>query len=149
DSEPIALLASSLNGPGAPLAAAGLSELDVVALDDVAAAALIDETAPSLAPAIRERLLALAEGNPLALVELPVAWRGLRKGTLLPALVPLTTRLEHAFAARVQELAPATEIALRAAALNDGDSLAEALQSASLVAGEPLTVDDLTAAASA
>ena len=149
DAEPIVLLASSRTGPGGPLGAAGLRELEVAALDDAAAAALIDRTAPGLAPTIRKRLLVLAEGNPLALVELPVAWREMREGTLLPALVPLTTRLEHAFAMRARELAPATQIALRAAALNDGDSLAEALQSASVVAGELLTVDDLTPAASA
>jgi DNA-binding CsgD family transcriptional regulator len=149
DAERIVLLAGSRNGPPGPLGDGGLDELELGALDDGAAARLLDAVGPGLAPALRERLLVLAEGNPLALVELPVAWSGMRDGTLLPAFVPLTSRLEHAFAARVRELPSHTQTVLRVAALNDGDSIAEAIEAASVLAGERLAVDDFTPAVSA
>ena len=47
---------------------------------------------------LRRRVLGEAAGNPLALVELPIAWRHLPEGSLLAEWVPLTARLEQAFA---------------------------------------------------
>jgi uncharacterized membrane protein YgcG len=54
-----------------PLARAGLAELRLGPLDPAAAAALLDARGV-LDPVVRERVLAEAAGNPLALVELPV-----------------------------------------------------------------------------
>jgi len=51
----------------------GLPWLDVLALADAAAGALVDDRFPALADAVRHRLLAEARGNPLALLELPIA----------------------------------------------------------------------------
>ena len=62
-----------------------------------AAAALLDARAPGLPDVVRARLLDEAAGNPLALVELP---GGLGHGATVPKWLPLTTRLERAFAAR-------------------------------------------------
>ena len=53
-----------------PLAGAGLTELRLGPLDAAAAAALLDARSV-LDPAVRERVLTAAAGNPLALVELP------------------------------------------------------------------------------
>ena len=103
----------------------GLPELRIEGLDDAASAELLDSVAPDLAPDVRARLLAEAAGNPLALVELPLATAQLEPGTLLPAWLPLTARLEHAFAAQVGELPAATRRLLLVAALNDGGSLSE------------------------
>ena len=47
---------------------AGLPELEVLRLDDVAAGQLLDSRFPELAPAVRERILVEAQGNPLALL---------------------------------------------------------------------------------
>ena len=57
-----------------PLAGAGLAELRLGPLDSAAAAALLDAHAV-LDPVVRQRVLAEAAGNPLALVELPVTAR--------------------------------------------------------------------------
>ncbi|MFC7647298.1 hypothetical protein ACFQX6_47345 [Streptosporangium lutulentum] len=85
-------------------------------------------------------------GQPLALVELPLASQGQRdEGTLL-AWLPLTNRLERAFTARVSGLPPVTRTLLLVAALNDGTSLAETLNATSVLVGAPVTVADVTPA---
>ena len=149
DDEPIVVLTSSRPGFAGPLDGAGLPELELDALDDVAAAALLNATAPDLASVLREQLLLVAEGNPLALVELPAAWGGLPNGQLLPSMVPLTRRLEHAFAARVRDLPPVTQTVLTAAALNDGHSVPEALEATARLTGQRPTIADLTTACTA
>jgi len=87
-------------------------------LTESAATALLDARAPGLDRALRHRLLAEAAGNPLALVELPKAVRpGLPASRgLPPPLLPLTARLERAFAAQESELPAATRTVLLAAA---------------------------------
>jgi len=123
ESEPILVLGAIRDG----FDGGGLPELRLEGLDDASSAELLDAVAPDLAPDVRARLLAEAAGNPLALVELPVASAQLEPGTLLPAWLPLTARLEHAFAAQVGELPAATRRLLLIAALNDGGSLSETL----------------------
>ncbi len=102
--EPINVLVASRDGAESFFDNAGLPELRLDGLDDAAAESLLDALAPDLASAVREKLLDEARGNPLALVELPVAWDQVREGTLLMAQVPLTSRLEQAFATRIVEL---------------------------------------------
>ncbi|HEY2200241.1 MAG TPA: LuxR C-terminal-related transcriptional regulator, partial [Solirubrobacteraceae bacterium] len=88
-----------------------------------------------------------AEGNPLALLELPLALDSPgREGAVLPVNLPLTTRLEHAFASRAAELPGATRTLLRVAAVDDGDELAEILSAAEIVCGVRLTVEALVPA---
>jgi hypothetical protein len=60
--------------------------------------------AADLSLANRDRILAEALGNPLALVELPVALRDTPDHDL--ERLPLTARLERAFAARTAGLPP-------------------------------------------
>ena len=48
----------------------------------------------------------------------------------MPGLVPLTERMERAFAARAADLPPETQLLLLVAALNDSESLGEVLQPA-------------------
>ena len=73
--EPAALLVAVRDGLASPFDDAGLPELRLAGLTEPAAAALLDARAPGLDLALRERLLAEAAGNPLALVELPKAVR--------------------------------------------------------------------------
>ena len=115
---------------------AGLRELRLERLDDEAAAALLDARDPGLAPAVRRRVLNEAAGNPLALVELPLASQGQRDDGHPAAWLPLTTRLERAFAARVSGLPAATRTLLLVAALNDGDSLTETLDATRRSSGQ-------------
>ncbi|MBO3751912.1 AAA family ATPase [Streptosporangiaceae bacterium NEAU-GS5] len=143
ESETITLLAAVRDGVPSSFDA-GLPELVLEPLSEVAAIGLLDAHAPGLAPTARARILAEAAGNPLALVELSSAWGRLPDdGAMLPAWLPLTTRLEQAFTARVSGLPPLTRTLLLVAALNDGFALAETLAAAAIVAGESVTVQDL------
>jgi hypothetical protein len=72
-SDPIVMLSAIRNGVPSPLTAAGIPELNVGGLEPAAASALLDRHADGLSPAVRARLLDEAEGNPLALIELPSA----------------------------------------------------------------------------
>ena len=148
-SDPILLLAAVREGFGTPFEDSGLPELRLERLDDAAASAVLDARAPGLAPAMRERVLADAAGNPLALVELPLASAELGDAALLPAWLPLTTRLEQAFAARVAGLPTATRTLLLVAALDDGGVPAEVLAAAALVCPGGPGLEDLTPAVEA
>ncbi|WP_457102094.1 AAA family ATPase [Microbacterium sp. P5_E9] len=92
----------------------------------------------------RRVLLELADGNPLALVEL----RGLdpRAGELQP--VPLTHRLELAFAGRYAELSPAARLGVLAAALGC-ESIEEATLALTQTLGGQPSGDWLRAATAA
>jgi DNA-binding CsgD family transcriptional regulator len=144
--EPILLIAAIRDGLESPFAGAGLPSVRLEALPPREAAALLDSRAPGLPAAVRERLLDEADGNPLALVELPAALEYTGSGAGLPAWLPLSTRLEQAFTARVSDLPATTRTALLVAALNDGPLLHEVLEAAALLAGRGLAVDVLTPA---
>jgi tetratricopeptide (TPR) repeat protein len=131
-----------------PLAMAGLPELRLGPLDPQASAALLDARAV-LDPVVRRRVLEEAAGNPLALVELPLTAVQQGSGGAVGGWIPLTRRLEQAFASRLPGLPAVTFTALLAAGLNDGDALAEVLAAASLVAGARVPVADLAAAVAA
>jgi DNA-binding NarL/FixJ family response regulator len=146
-SDPIVLLAASRSDGESALDRAELRELRISPLDPTAASALLDAQAPGLNGAVRGRLLAEAAGNPLGLIELPAAWRErqLGEGSLLSWL-PLTERLERAFAARIGDLPPTTRSLLLVAAVNDADSLAEALQATFVLIDVQPTIQHLTPA---
>ncbi len=146
ESEPVVLLAAVRDGFHGSFHDVGLTELGLGRLDPAAAAALLDVRAADLNPAARERVLHEAAGNPLALVELPIALGAGGDAVATASWLPLTTRLEQAFAARVSTLPTATRTLLLVAALNDGDTVSETLEAAAVVAGERLAVEDLTAA---
>jgi DNA-binding CsgD family transcriptional regulator len=147
DSEPIVLLAAVRDGHHSPLTGAGLRELFLDRLDGTAATALLHSYAPALTPPVRTRLLREAAGNPLALVELPIAAdRRLGQGGLPPGWLPLTTRLEQAFTARMSGLPWLTRTMLLVASLNDSADLAETIDAAAMITGVPVTADDLAPA---
>ena len=64
-----------------------------------AANTLLRRRYPTLAPGVRRRLLDVACGNPLALLELPAALSGRQRTSLqsLPAVLPLSSRLQALF----------------------------------------------------
>ncbi|MGW2161686.1 ATP-binding protein [Nonomuraea sp. NPDC001699] len=147
DSEPIVLLAAIRDGFPSSLDGAGLPELLLDRLDDTAATALLDVHSPALTPTVRTRLLREAAGNPLALVELPIAAETQDgKGPLPPGWLPLTTRLEQTFTARMSGLPPVLRTMLLVAALNDSPALPEILDATALITGAPVTADDLNPA---
>jgi DNA-binding CsgD family transcriptional regulator len=148
--EPIVLLFAARDGPATHLDKTGLRELRLESLDDASANALLDARARELTSELRRRVLNEAGGNPLALVELPRALDSKDLGELpATAPLPLTERLERAFAGRVSELPAATRSLLLVAALDEGADLSEILAAASLVEHRPTTVEDLAPAEAA
>ena len=98
--EPIVVVGGVRNGHDTAFTSAGLTELHVSGLDDASARDLLTSHAGDLSSADRERILKAAQGNALALIELPAALRTAAAAglVLLPPALPLTTRLERAFA---------------------------------------------------
>jgi DNA-binding CsgD family transcriptional regulator len=148
ESDSVVLIAALRDGFPSAFDDPNLDVLPLDGLDDDAAAELMDRYAPGLLPPVRERLLQEAAGNPLALVELPFSAQD-RTVARPPVWLPLTTRLEHAFADRVSGLPTATRTLLLVAALNDGDELPSTLAAAAAVARGDVTLEDLTPAVAA
>ena len=97
-------------------------------LSDPASEELLVRRFPALALRVRRRLMAEAQGNPLALLELPVPLTDSQRTASqpLPERFPLTRRLQSAFASRVTGLPAATRYLLLLAAL-DGTGDMQAL----------------------
>jgi ATP/maltotriose-dependent transcriptional regulator MalT len=97
----------------------GLPELLLSGLDDEDARSLLATVIPGrLDERVRDRIVAETRGNPLALLELP---RGLTATQLaggfgVPALVPLSGRIEESFLRRFEELPQETRLLLLVAA---------------------------------
>ncbi|MGW4550765.1 ATP-binding protein [Streptomyces violaceorubidus] len=113
------------------------AELVLEPLSPAAAAELLDADAPGLADAVRARILARAAGNPLALVELPRAVQGMS-----PRLddLPLTQRLETAFASRTDSLTRECRTFLLVLAAEPTAPLNQLLDVASRLAGSEVSV---------
>lgn len=146
-SDPIVLLAAVREGYPSLLVDAGVPQHRLGGLAPAEAMTLLDASAPRLSPVIRDRLLSEAAGNPLALLELPVT--AARLQAISPGSLPLTQRLEQAFAARVSDLPEATRLLLLVAALSDDGRLSVIVEAAGVVAGRMLGVDLLEPAAEA
>ncbi|CAA9219068.1 MAG: hypothetical protein AVDCRST_MAG04-532 [uncultured Acetobacteraceae bacterium] len=149
--EPIVVVAASRDEAEGLFDGAGLPELRLGGLDEVTAGALLDTCGRQLAPTVRKQLLEQAGGNPLALVELPILLGADELGgrSLLPAPLPLTERLERAFAAQASGLPVKTQTLLLIGAAADGGVLAELLLAASALEGGEVTPDTLAPAVAA
>ncbi|MGW0804722.1 AAA family ATPase [Nonomuraea sp. NPDC002799] len=147
-SDRIVLLMALRDGYPTSLDGSDVPELRLGGLDPAAAEALLDAQAAGLSVGIRWRVLSEAAGNPLALVELPLA---LDAGTVTAevGILPLTARLEQAFAVRLAELPPHTRGLLLVAAANDGHDLADALAGGRIVTRTELTAEALAPAVDA
>ena len=112
-------LAAARTGELGGFEPAGMTRHDLAMLDPEAALALLRARFPMLAPRVRQRLLDEAQGNPLALLELPPALSGPQRAAwqALPAVLPLTDRLQALFAGRVSGLPAATRELLLLAVL--------------------------------
>ncbi|GAB3655269.1 ATP-binding protein [Glycomyces tarimensis] len=147
--EPIAMLFAVRDGYAPDFPTPGLDELVVGPLDDESAASLLGERLTAVPHLTRRRMLKAAEGNPLALLELPPDetdarlasdWTGHRHST--------TSRLTQAFTDRIDRLPEATRTLLLVIAAEDtGDSstvlTAAGKLGASLEDLAPAEADDL------
>ncbi|WP_282786023.1 ATP-binding protein, partial [Nocardia sp. CC201C] len=110
-SEPIAmLLAARMSGRTAAVDA--LPVVEVHGLDDADARALLAAGVPgALDDRVRERMLAEARGNPLALLELP-RHGVMAGGFAVPDEYPVTAAIERGYRARLLALPPANRLLL-------------------------------------
>ncbi|WP_225100310.1 LuxR family transcriptional regulator [Streptomyces sp. CoH27] len=149
DSEPIAMLATTRDGYPLPLLEAGLPELRLGGLTEEPAGRLLDAVAPGLPPATRRAILDTALGNPLALTELSQGAAQVELPLAGPGAVPITYRIERAFAARWSELPAETRTVLLVAALNEGGALSETLEAAGALEGMPVKAESVAPAIAA
>jgi DNA-binding CsgD family transcriptional regulator/tetratricopeptide (TPR) repeat protein len=151
ESDPIALIVAMRDGFATPFLEAGIPERAIEALTDAESEALLDASSPGLGASLRERVLRNAAGNPLALVELVAALGS--KPDLEPSAagseLPLTDRLERAFADRLTSLSPGAQGFLRVAAANDSGVITELLAAATALEGRPASLAAATEAKAA
>ncbi len=97
----------------------------IPALDRRSASELLDRGARKLHASVRERLIAEACGNPLALLELPGALSDaqLAGREPLPHALPLSARLRTVFMQRIERLPQAARAALLVAAAAGANEL--------------------------
>jgi DNA-binding CsgD family transcriptional regulator len=134
EGHPVGLVVCSRTGSDSLLDRRGLTDVVVRPLDRTAAEHLVDARSPHLPPRTRQRLLDLARGNPLALVELPATLTGpVDRSTDQLDVVPLSERLHGLFAERIEGLPDATRRLLLVAAF-EGTGDVRVLREA---AGEP------------
>jgi DNA-binding CsgD family transcriptional regulator len=151
DADRIAILIAARDSPAAPLDGAALPELRLGGLNNQAASELLRVAAPDLGARQRRRVLQVAAGNPLALLELPVALRRSATGEdgLLSGGLSLTARLERAFAEQASGLPAPTRDLLLLAAADERASVPELLSAASRLSGSEASLAALDQAQAA
>src|SRR5438128_1355347 len=122
-----------------------LPELHVEPLSDTASADLLASVAPDLDVQTRRLILDEALGNPLALLELPRAFRlqgtDSREGALRS--IPLTERLERTFSAQTGQLPRHTQSALLLVAVDKDPAVSDVLRATRAQLSEEVTLDVL------
>ncbi|MFJ4786555.1 ATP-binding protein [Streptomyces sp. NPDC088794] len=121
----LALLAASRTGDESFLSSTGIPTHEVQPLDEESANELVAERFPAMAARVRQRLVAEAAGNPLALLELPGTLNEAQQTERgpLPAVLPLSERLKGIFSVRVGGLPDATRELLLLAVLDASGDL--------------------------
>jgi hypothetical protein len=119
----VALLGASRAGDSGFFERAGLPEHELAPLDQAAAAELVAARFPLLPVRLRNRLLADAGGNPLALLELPGALKDLEPVGLAEPPIPVSRRIQGLFADRVRALPEGARALLLMTALDGTDDL--------------------------
>ncbi|MEV7813440.1 AAA family ATPase [Streptomyces flaveolus] len=121
----VSFLSASRTGADGFFESGGLPTYELPPLDPEAATRLVDLRFPRLARQVRRRLLDTAQGNPLALLELPGTLRTSQRTALeaLPAVLPLSGRLQSLFVSRIRDLPTATRHLLLLATLDGSGDL--------------------------
>ncbi|WP_431946727.1 AAA family ATPase [Actinacidiphila sp. bgisy167] len=143
----VTFLAASRKGRGGCVGSGVGAEHEVLPLDEEAARLLVGAAHPDLAGQVTECVLAVAQGNPLALVELPAALTGPQRAGLerRPTALPLTRRLIQAFGSCVANLPERTRRVLLVPAL-EGTGDLTVVQRAARRLDDGADLDDLEAA---
>lgn len=148
--DPVAVLFAARH-VAVPFAAPGIGSLEITGLRPGAAADLLDEQAPGLAAPLRDRVLAEAGGNPLAIIELGASRRAAQEaGTVDPVeqVGPLqvTWRVQEAFRTQIAGLPEATRLALEVAAADSAAHLDVILRAMAAVGASPGDLEPAEAA---
>ncbi|MBA2953721.1 AAA family ATPase [Nocardioides sp. MAH-18] len=115
-------------------------------LDVEASTELLRSRSTRLSPALEQRVVREAGGSPLALIEFATALEtGRQTWTDLDSDLPMTTRLETAFAVRAGELDHAGRAIVDVAAVDDGSSIGDVLAAATIVHGAEVGAESLAA----
>ncbi len=145
ESTHILLIAGVRDTFQAPLRSRQLPEIRIEPLSDRASEELLISVAPDLDVQTRRLILDEALGNPLALLELPRAFRlqgtDGREGALRS--IPLTDRLERTFSEQAGRLPKLTQDALLLIALDKDPTVSDVLGATRKQVGEEVTVDVL------
>ena len=130
--ERVAIVFAVREGEARSFEGRGVPELLLTGLEKEDALALLVDRSSEIAASVREQLLVEAAGNPLALLELPAGLSGDQRAGIeaLPDSIPLTARVQAAFAARVEGLPAATEAMLLIAAADDTGDVATIVSAA-------------------
>jgi DNA-binding CsgD family transcriptional regulator len=138
--DPIAVLIGAREGDARHFEAPGLPELALTGLRAADAAALLDSALPAV---VREELVGVTGGNPLALLELPGALTDDELAGRAPLRLdlPLNERIEQAFMARVAPLADDARRMLVIAAADDSGEVGTLLRAAEGVGVGPDALD--------
>ena len=117
-----------------------IERLEIEGLDRASSGTLLDRAHPGLTKEDRTRVLRLAVGNPLALLELPSALASVspRSGRWANDEAPLTSRLERAFAQRLDGLDPPTRVLALVAALQGSTTVRETALVTHQLLGRPI-----------
>src|SRR5690606_37859150 len=126
--EGVAFLFAAREGFDAP----GVEELSPAPLGREAATGLLAERFPGLPRDVRDRVVAEAEGNPLALVELPGGLTDEQRAgrAAAPAAFPVRRRVLESLGARIDRLPEGTRLLLAVAAAEGTGELGTVLQAA-------------------
>jgi DNA-binding CsgD family transcriptional regulator/tetratricopeptide (TPR) repeat protein len=138
--DPVALVIAAREGDARHFEAPGLPELQLGGLDARAAGSLLDSALPT---AVRDELVRATGGNPLALLELPAALTEDELAGRAPLRedLPLAARIEQAFLARVEPLAPDARQALLVAAADDTGDAGTIVRAAEVLGIAPGALD--------
>lgn len=138
DAEGVVLVFGSRGG--GPLGGTtGLPELLLSPLDRDGSVRLLAEQAADLAPPVRDRIIELSQGNPLALVELPASLTAEQRAGRLDAqafhvgTLPVSSRVESAFAGQIARLPESSRLLLVVAAADGSGELGVILRAAGVL----------------
>ena len=135
--ERIAMLLAIREGEPSSMTTDGIPELRLGRLASDDAGALLDRADRRLTSDARARVLALAQGNPLAILELPDLVAGEPETGSPEPSVPSGSLISRAFGRRIARLPAHTRTALVLAAANDDDDLQTVARACSIAGITP------------
>ena len=145
NAEPVALV-FAVRDDASAFDAAGLPELRIGHLDEPAARELLSEHAgAALSAEVRDQLVSISGGNPLALLELPAALSDdqLAGRAPLSDTVPVTRTIESAFLSRMRGMSDDGRTLMLLAAADDTTEPAVIVRAATAIGIDPTALDEI------